>query len=83
MNNQFNQIIESLEFLKEDPVAIKRVKEKASELIVLLQQSSEINLDKALRELEELGTSEIPSYDRTLLWDVISLLESTNVIMKP
>ena len=82
MNTQFTTIIESLEFLKEDPVAIKRVKAKADELIVLLQQSSAINLDKALRELEDLGTSEIPSYDRTLLWDIISMLESVSVITK-
>lgn len=72
-----NQIIEALEQLKENPMIIKKVKEKADQIILFLQQASETNIDKALRELEELDSSEIPSYDRTQLWDIISLLESS------
>lgn len=76
MNHSFAQVITALESLKEDPMAIKRVKEKADHFIVLIQQGSQLDLDKALHGLEELSSSEIPSYDRTQLWDVISLLES-------
>ena len=71
------QAIETLEYLKEDPMTIKRVKDKAEQIIVLLQQDT--NLDKALRELEELGSTELPSYDRSLLWDAISVLESLSL----
>ena len=74
--SRFDQVIEALEYLKEDPMAIKRVKDKAAEIIVFIQQDSEVSTDKVLREVEEISSSEIPSYDRTLLWDVISLLES-------
>lgn len=81
--NNLNQVIEALECLKKDPMAVKRVKEKADQIILLLQQASETNLDKALRELEELDSSEISSYDRTLLWDLISLLESFTSSAKP
>lgn len=81
--NGFQPVIEALEQLKEDPMTIKRVKEKAEQVRVLLQENSQVNTDKALRELEELGSSEIPAYDRTRLWDVISLLESLKVGAKP
>ncbi len=78
--SNFNQVIESLEFLKEDSMTIKRVKEKAEEIIIFLKEEcNDTNIDKALRELEELDSSEIPSYDRTLLWDVISVLESFSI----
>lgn len=72
--NSFNQVIQSLEFLKEDPIVIRRVKEKADQIIFLLKEN-ENNTDKALRELEEFDSAEIPSYDRTQLWDIISMLE--------
>lgn len=77
--NDFKQIIEALECLKDDPMVIKKVKEKADRITLLLQQDFENNLDKALRELEEFDSSEIPSYDRTLLWDIVSMLESITV----
>ena len=59
--NNFSQVVETLEFLKEDPMIIKRVKGKLDELIGLLQQDSGLEVDKALRELEELDSSDIPS----------------------
>ena len=79
----FKQVIEALECLKEDSMTIKRVKEKADQIILLLQQASETNLDKALRELEDLDSPEIPSYDRTQLWDIISMLEGITSSTKP
>jgi uncharacterized protein (UPF0147 family) len=77
--NEFKQLIEALENLKEDPITIKRVKEKADQMIIFLKDNKknpEFNIDKVLRELEELDSSEIPSYDRTQLWDIVSMLES-------
>lgn len=73
--NPFTSVIEALEHLRQDPMTIKRVKDKAASFILLLQQDPASNLDRVLRELEELGSSEIPSYDRTLLWNTLSLLE--------
>ncbi|MFH1682207.1 MAG: UPF0147 family protein [Candidatus Woesearchaeota archaeon] len=70
-----NKIIEALEYLKEDPMTIKRVKDKAGEIIDILKEGADLTIDKVLRELEELDASEIPSYDRTLIWDIVSMLE--------
>ncbi len=79
MSNQYQEVIEALEFLKEDPMTIRKVKEKADLIINLLNLKSDSNVDQALRELEDLDSSEIPSYDRTQIWDVVSLLESANL----
>ena len=83
MNNRFQQVIDALEFLKEDSMTVRKVKEKADAIINLLNQGSESDIDRALRELEELDSAEIPSYDRTQIWDVVSLLESITVSVKP
>jgi len=83
MINRFQEVIEALEFLKQDSMTIKRVKERADLIINLLKGNSETNIDQALRELEDLDSSEIPSYDRTQIWDVVSLLESVTVSVKP
>lgn len=78
----FSQALRILEDLKENPIAIRRVKEKANQIILFLQKNPQANLDQVIRELEELSASEIPSYDRTLLWDVISFLESLRASTK-
>lgn len=74
--SKIKEVIEALEYIKEDPMTIKRVKDKADEIIACLKEDPEMNVNKALRELEELDNSDIPGYDRTLVWDVVSLLES-------
>lgn len=82
----FKQIIEALECLKEDSIIIRKVKEKADQVIVILTnkgKDSEFVVDKALRELEEFDSSEIPSYDRTQLWDITSMLESITNPVQP
>jgi uncharacterized protein (UPF0147 family) len=84
--NDFKQIIEALECLKEDSIIIRKVKEKADRVIVILTnkgKDSEFVVDKALRELEEFDSSEIPSYDRTQLWDITSMLESITNPVQP
>tara|TARA_Y100000310_G_scaffold331896_1_gene406403 strand:+ start:548 stop:799 length:252 start_codon:yes stop_codon:yes gene_type:complete len=82
MSNQFQEVVEALEFLKEDPMTVRKVKEKADLIIQLLNQTSDSNVDQALRELEELDSSEIPSYDRTQIWDVVSMLESVSLSIR-
>ncbi|PIN87680.1 hypothetical protein COV12_02615 [Candidatus Woesearchaeota archaeon CG10_big_fil_rev_8_21_14_0_10_32_24] len=77
MNNELIQeALECLEILNEDADASKRIKEKARKVIALLNSQQEFVLDKALMELEELTSSEISSYHRTQVWDIVSLLES-------
>ncbi|MBS3169618.1 UPF0147 family protein [Candidatus Woesearchaeota archaeon] len=50
--------------------------ERAAKVISLLQSNTELAVEKALLELEDLNMLDLPSYLRTQIWDVVSLLES-------
>lgn len=76
MNHPYQEAIDLLSMLIEDSETSKSFKEKARAAITILQNNKELALDKAIQELEELGSHELPSYHRTQVWDVISLLES-------
>jgi len=78
MNEQFQEVIEHLEILKEESDLNKKFKEKADIVINILNTESELPIQKALLQLEELNSSDLPSYHRTQFWDIISLLESMN-----
>ena len=80
--NDYTSVIEALEFLKEDTMTTKKLKDTANQIIILLKEDSDSKVDKALRELEELDSSEIPSYDRTQIWDIVSMLESLTTLTK-
>jgi len=77
MNELVQQAIDTLEFLSSESDVSKRFKEKTNGVISILQSSQDLSVEKALHELEELNGYEAPSYHRTQLWDVISLLESS------
>ncbi len=72
----FQEAIEFLEALKEESNFSKKCKEKATKVITILTNNQELALEKALMELEDLNTVDMPSYHRTQVWDVVSLLES-------
>jgi len=83
MNEEITPIVDYLKLLKDDPIVVKRVKDKIDKVIFLLQQEKELTVEKAVRELSEFDSSEIPAYDRTLLWDVLSMLEGLSFVNKP
>jgi len=70
------EVIARLEELKDEFDANKRLKEKIDTVISILNQDADLVIEKALSELEELNSMNLPSYHRTQLWDVVSLLES-------
>lgn len=76
MDKDFQEVIARLEELKEEFDANKRLKEKIDAVISILNQDTDLVIEKALSELEELNSMNLPSYHRTQLWDVVSLLES-------
>ena len=76
--NDVSSVLEMLEEIQSDSLASKRLKEKITEIISILIDSNELKIDKAIHELEGLNGMEIPSYNRTQLWDVVSMLESIN-----
>jgi len=76
MDNNFQEVIARLEELREEFDSNKKLKEKINLVIHILNQDAELTIEKAISELEELNSMALPSYHRTQLWDVVSLLES-------
>lgn len=74
--NNLDEVIGRLEELKEEFDSNKKLKEKMDTVIAILRKDQDLVIDKALLELEELNSMSLPSYHRTQLWDVVSLLES-------
>ena len=78
MIDQFQEVIEHLEMLKEESGLNKNFKDKVKVVIGILNNENELPIQKALLELEELNSSDLQSYHRTQFWDIISMLESMN-----
>ena len=76
MNDNLQEVIGRLEELKGEFDANKRLKEKMDLVISILNKNQDLMIEKALSELEELNSLNLPSYHRTQIWDVVSLLES-------
>lgn len=76
MDERFQEVIAQLETLKEEFDSNKKVKEKLDSAIAILHKNADLAVEKALNELEELNSLNLPSYHRTQVWDVVSLLES-------
>lgn len=72
----FQEILASLNLLKDDQDGSKRFKEKTERVINILVRNEPLAAEKALLELEELHSLDISSYHRTQVWDIISMLES-------
>ena len=82
-DDQIIQIIEALTELMEDSSVPKNVKTRVAHAIEALKEESEnsIKVDKAIQELDEISNdTNIQSYTRTQIWNVVSLLESTQII---
>ena len=71
-----DQAVECLSALQEESDFNKKCKAKAQVVITLLLSNEELAIDKALGEMEELTTIDLPIYHKTQVWDIISLLES-------
>ena len=76
MNDNLQEVVTRLEELREEFDSNRKLKEKITAVIFILNQDAELTIEKALSELEELNSLNLPSYHRTQLWDVVSLLES-------
>lgn len=76
--NNIPEIVQLLEEIAADQLVSKRLKEKISEIITLLNNQQDLCVEKAIQELEGINGTDIPSYNRTQLWDVVSMLERSN-----
>lgn len=79
----YQEAIDNLSVLIEDTDTSRNFKIKAESAIKILRSNSALAIEKALLELEELNSSEISSYHRTQIWDIISLLESIKTSSLP
>ncbi|MBR9676188.1 hypothetical protein GOV05_04210 [Candidatus Woesearchaeota archaeon] len=78
---ELQNITEHLEELREDTSLSKNIREKIGSMIKILEEETELSLkvNKALSALEEIADDNmIPTYTRTQLWNIASLLESIN-----
>lgn len=72
-------IVDQINELKEDNMLPKSLNLKLDRIIAILEKDEHISIkiDKALNELDELtNDANLPSYTRTQLWNIVSLLES-------
>ncbi|MDP3990132.1 MAG: UPF0147 family protein [archaeon] len=76
MNSTIQDAIDCLKVLQEETDISKKFRERMSVIINILNSNEELFIEKALNELDELNSLDIPSYHRTQVWDIISLLES-------
>ena len=76
MNPEIQEVIANLEMLHDDTDVSSKLKEKAKIVISILKSGEQLAIDKALLELEDIGSSNLPSYHRTQIWDIVSMLEA-------
>lgn len=77
-NVKLQQVIDALNEMLSDSTVPKNVKNRIGSTITILKEDSEmsIRINKALNQLDELtDDTNIESYTRTQLWNIVSMLE--------
>ena len=78
-DSSVKDIVASISELKDDTTVPKNVKEKVQEIIeTLSNEKSDISMriDKALQILDDIAEdSNLQSYTRTQVWNLVSMLE--------
>lgn len=76
VNKNLDEIYDSLQELLDDVDVPRNIKERITKVKLVLEDK-ELGVDKALNEMDDLMESnDIPSFVRTQIWNVVSLLES-------
>lgn len=79
MNEQIQQIENSLTTLLDDPVVPRNVKNKLEAVLKILKQDIDISIkvNKALHELDDVADdTNMQPFTRTQIWNVVSILET-------
>lgn len=77
---EFEEVIELLTQILEDTSLPKGIRTNLQATVVQLQNGDDVSMkcDKSLQILDDLSNDpNIPSYARTQLWNIVSMLEST------
>ena len=81
-NENLTEVFEYLKELKDDNTISKNVREKISQIMNVLNESSELSLriNKVMQNLDEISEDvSLPSYTRTQIWNIVTMLESINI----
>lgn len=74
------EVIQTLSQIEQDATIPKNVRDKIHSSILALQsgdKSIEVKINRSLQELDEISDDpNVPTYTRTQIWHVVSLLES-------
>lgn len=77
--SSFEEVIEAFQELTEDSDAPRNLREKVRNMVSYVKSSDEsddLKANKLLQELEEMSSDiNIPTYIRTQLWGISSILE--------
>ncbi len=73
--NSLDPVIEYLKELQQESDISKNFRIKIDQLLLLLHSDSDLVVDKAILALEEINSQEMSSYQRTKVWDLVTLLE--------
>ncbi|MBI2573298.1 UPF0147 family protein [Candidatus Woesearchaeota archaeon] len=71
-----DKAVGNLSLIVEEGEVSKKCSDKIQKIITLLRSSDELCVEKALLELEEVANYDLSSYNRTQLWEIISVLET-------
>jgi len=79
MDENIISLVETLSQIEQDDCVPKNVRIKLQNAMAALQENTKdnkINANKALQELDEVSDdANVPSYIRTQIWNVCSMLE--------
>ncbi len=79
MNSKIEDVIFVFDELLDDSTVPKNIKAKISEMKQIVENDADnsIKINRILDDLEELSNdNNTPSYVRTQLWNIVSILES-------
>ncbi len=79
MDENIISLVETLSQIEQDDCVPKNVRTRLQNAMAALQENTKdnkINANKALQELDEVSDdANVPSYIRTQIWNVCSMLE--------
>lgn len=80
MNSQINEVCEILDYIADNNTVPRNIREAAGESSNLLkdeEQDQSVKISTVLGKLDEISNDpNIPVHARTLIWEVLSKLES-------
>ena len=80
MNSQINEVCEILDYIADNNTVPRNIREAAGESSDLLkdeEQDQSVKISTVLGKLDEISNDpNIPVHARTLIWEVLSKLES-------